>query len=131
MEPIYALTLRIYLFNEFFWSGWLKVKDIYNGQWDRVVFLFAEEYKVPVISPSLAAALGTFNEIVFPILLILGLLGRFSALALFMTALLIELTYQHNVDHVLWMTMSVFIVFRGCGWVSIDYLIHKKFGNQK
>lgn len=126
LEPVYALALRIYICNEFFWSGWLKVKDVYNGQWDRVVFLFAEEYKVPVLSPSIAAALGTFNEIVFPILLVIGLLGRFAALALFITALLIELAYLHNVDHILWMTMTLYIVFRGCGWFSIDYLIHRK-----
>ncbi len=126
LEPLYALILRIYIFNEFFWSGWLKVKDIYNGQWERVVFLFAEEYKVPVLSPSVAAAIGTFNEIVFPILLLLGLFGRGSGLVLFATALLIELTYQHNVSHILWMTMTLYIVFRGCGLFSVDYLIHKK-----
>ncbi len=128
LEPVYALILRTYIFNEFFWSGWLKVKDIYNGQWDRVVFIFAEEYKVPILSPSVAAALGTFNEIVFPILLLLGLFGRVAGLVLFATSLLIELTYLHNVDHMLWMTMTLYIVFRGCGWLSVDYLIHRKFG---
>ena len=56
LEPFYALIIRLYIFNEFFWSGWLKVKDIYNGQWDRVVYLFEEEYKVPLLSPELAAA---------------------------------------------------------------------------
>ena len=127
LEPIYALLLRLYIFKEFFASGWLKVQDILNGQWDRVVFLFAEEYKVPVLSPTIAAAFGTFNEIVFPILLVLGLIGRFAALVLFATSLLIELTYQHNVDHILWMTMCLYIVFRGCGCMSVDYLIHKKF----
>jgi putative oxidoreductase len=129
-EPFYALIIRIYILNEFFWSGWLKVKDIYNGQWDRVVFLFEEEYKVPILSPSIAAAFGTFNEIVFPILLLIGLFGRFAALALFATALLIELTYQHHIDHILWMTMTLYIVFRGCGWLSVDFLIHKKFGKK-
>ena len=130
LEPFYALIIRLYIFNEFFWSGWLKVKDIYNGQWDRVVYLFEEEYKVPILSPSLAAAFGTFNELVFPILLLIGLFGRFAALALFATALFIELTYQHHIDHILWMTMSLYIVFRGCGWLSMDYLVHRKFAKK-
>ncbi len=130
LEPFYALAVRIYVFNEFFWSGWLKVKDMYNGQWDRVVLLFAEEYKVPVLSPSIAAALGTFNEIIFPILLLLGLFGRVAGLVLFATALLIELTYQHNIDHILWMTMTLYVVFRGSGWFSIDYCIHKVLSNR-
>lgn len=126
VEPLFAFVLRLYIFNDFFFSGWIKVQDIYNGQWDRVVFLFKYEYKTPLLSPELAAGLGTFTEVVFPVLLVAGLFSRLSALAIFCTALLIELTYLHDTSHYLWMTMSMYLVLRGAGCLSADALIHKK-----
>jgi len=107
------------------------VQDIYNGQWSRVVFLFKYEYKVPLLSPEIAAAMGTFNEIVFPILLVVGFMSRFAALALFAMSLLIELTYQHNINHYLWMTMSMYLMLRGPGLLSADYLLHKYWLKKK
>ena len=131
VEPFFALVLRLYIFNDFFFSGWLKVKDIYNGQWDRVVFLFKHEYKTPVLSPELAAGLGTFTEIVFPILLVAGLFSRVSALAIFFTALLIETTYIHDTSHYLWMTMSMYLVLRGAGCLSVDKCMYKRCLSKK
>lgn len=125
-EPFYALVLRLYLFNDFFNSGKLKVQYIWNGQWETVIFLFQEEYKVPLLSPAIAAAMGTFNEVVFSILIVLGLFARLAGLVLFLTALLIQLTYMQDANHLLWMVASFYIMIRGGGWISVDYLIHKK-----
>ena len=126
-EPVFALVLRIAIFQQFFWSGWLKVTDIMNGQWSRVVFLFEYEYKVPLLPPELAAAIGTFNEVVFPILILIGFATRFSSLVMFFTALMIELTYLQHVQHLWWMTMTAYLIIRGAGIVSPDYLIRRQY----
>lgn len=126
-EPLFALVLRYAVFTQFFWAGWLKVTDIMNGQWSRVVFLFRYEYKVPLLPPEIAAGLATFNEVVFPILILVGLATRFSSLIMFFTALMIELTYQTHLQHLWWMTMTAYLVIRGAGVLSPDYLIRRKY----
>ena len=78
LEDVFLLAMRVYVSWQFLKSGWLKLQD-----WDTTRFLFEEEYHVPVLSPALAAVLGTLGELVFPALLIAGLLGRLAALGLF------------------------------------------------
>src|SRR5262245_57053570 len=78
LQSPFALVARIYVSWVFLHSGWLKLKD-----WEQTVALFEIEYKVPLLSPGLAAIAGTAGEIVFPILLILGVGGRIPALGLF------------------------------------------------
>ena len=71
------LAARIYVGMAFFRSGLTKIAD-----WDTTLALFADEYHVPFLPTHVAAVAGTFGELFFPVLLILGLLGRFSALSL-------------------------------------------------
>ena len=68
VAPLLLVT-RVYVAWQFLKSGWLKIAD-----WETTLFLFEEEYQVPLVSPMLAAVGGTFGELVFPVLLILGLL---------------------------------------------------------
>ena len=70
--------LRLTLAKVFFSSGWVKVSD-----WGSTLFLFQEEYKVPLLPPELAAYLATGAELGLSVLLVLGLLTRLSALGLF------------------------------------------------
>ena len=72
-----ALLARLYMAQVFFLSGLTKLRD-----WGTTVALFQDEYKVPLLPPELAAYLGTTGEIVLPVLLALGLLGRVPALGL-------------------------------------------------
>ena len=72
-----ALLARLYVAEVFFSSGLTKLRD-----WGTTVALFKDEYKVPVLSPEWAALMGTAGEIVLPVLLLLGLLGRVPALGL-------------------------------------------------
>lgn len=75
---IILLIARAYLFYVFFRSGLTKLHD-----WDTTVLLFTEEYKVPLLPPALAAALGTFGELVFPSLMLAGIVPRLAAAGLF------------------------------------------------
>lgn len=67
------LIARAYLFYVFFRSGLTKLHD-----WPTTVLLFSEEYKVPLLPPALAAALGTFGELVFPSLMLIGIVPRLA-----------------------------------------------------
>ena len=62
-------AFRGYVAWQFLKSGWLKVSD-----WDSTLYLFQEEYHVPLLPPEMAAVAGTAGELVFPALLVMGLL---------------------------------------------------------
>ena len=81
LKPPALLLARLYVGWAFFAAGLTKLRD-----WDTTVLLFTEEYKIPVLtnlSPTLAAVLGTGGELILPVLLVVGLFGRFAALGLF------------------------------------------------
>jgi putative oxidoreductase len=71
------LAARAYVAWAFFASGLTKLRD-----WDITLALFQDEYKVPLLSPDVAAVLGTAGELLLPVLLVLGLGGRFAAAGL-------------------------------------------------
>ena len=77
LQPMASLLARLYVAQVFFASGLTKLRD-----WDITVALFTDEYKVPFLAPHVAAVMGTAGEIALPVLLVLGLGGRFAALAL-------------------------------------------------
>lgn len=95
---------------------------------DSAIFLFQEEYKVPLLSPWLAAHLATFNELTMSSLLIIGLASRFAALVLLGMTLVIEIFVYPGayVVHGLWAVALLTIIARGAGVVSIDHLISRQ-----
>lgn len=126
-----------------FWkSGQTKVRgftlDIVSGEFqfglprlaDAVVDLFRDEYRLPLLPPELAATLAAFAEHVFPVLLLLGLATRFSALALLaMTATIQVFVYPDAYPtHGVWAAVLLFLVARGAGPLSLDALIARRFG---
>ncbi len=117
--PVFAM--RVWIADIFFTSGQTKLLD-----WQGTVALFADEYKVPVLSPELAAILGTGTELIAPVLLVLGLGSRFAAAALLFMTGIIEFTYMHFDVHVIWTLMLTLIIFQGPGKLSLDSLISKK-----
>lgn len=92
------------------------------------VSLFREEYHIPLISPELAATLAATAEHVFPVLLILGLATRFSALALMVMTLIIQLFVYPDAwpVHATWMAALLYLMVYGAGTVSLDNLIYRK-----
>src|SRR5688572_14282144 len=112
----------------FFNAGMLK----YNS-FEFAVKLFEDEYKVPVLAPELAARLAMFNELTFSILLFLGLGTRLATLPLLGMISVIQLFVYPTAwpDHLLWGSILIFLLTRGPGALSIDYLIDRKFGQHR
>ncbi|MBM3513351.1 MAG: DoxX family protein [Alphaproteobacteria bacterium] len=97
------------------------------------MYLFAEEYKVPLLPPEFAAVLGTFNELVMPILLFVGLAARLAALPLIGMTLVIQFVLGaadpafDKAEHFYWLILLATVVIRGPGILSIDHKIRKRW----
>ncbi len=120
LQPAAALAARIYVGQVFFLSGLTKLRD-----WDTTVALFTDEYKVPLLSPALAAFMGTAGELVLPVLLVLGLAGRFSALGLFVVnavavIALSEIAPAALQQHVFWGALLAALAIYGLGPWALD-----------
>src|SRR6266508_5240095 len=103
---IIQLAMRIAVGAVFFNSGLLKINS-----WEFAIKLFEDEYKVPLLDPVLAARLATFNELVFPIFLFLGLATRLATLPLLGMIAVIEIFVYSRawVEHLLWSSVLVFL----------------------
>lgn len=122
-HSIVAVAARVGTAGVFWRSGQTKV-DGWNVT-EFTVQLFREEYKVPLLSPEAAATFAATAEHVFPVLLVIGLASRVSALALLMMTLVIQIFVypQSWPEHLTWATSFLFIIAYGPGRVSIDYLL--------
>ena len=121
-QPLAALAARVYLAQVFFLSGLTKIRD-----WETTLLLFTEEYKVPLLSPQLAAISGTAGELVLPVLLLLGLAGRFSALGLSVVNVvavvsLAEIAPAALQQHITWGVLLAALAVYGVGKWSVDCL---------
>lgn len=115
-----TLVARIFVGMAFWRSGLTKIVD-----WDTTLALFADEYHVPLLPTHVAAVAGTFGELFFPVLLILGLFGRFSALGLSVINIVAVLSLSDIgpaalQQHQFWGTLLVAVVLWGPGKWSVD-----------
>jgi len=125
LQAPFALASRIYVSWVFLKSGYLKLSD-----WSGTLALFEYEYRVPLLSPHLAAIAGTAGELVFPTLLMLGLFGRLSALGLQAVNVLAVISYAHVLfqdgfaaaigQHYLWGYLLLVLTVYGPGGWSLD-----------
>ena len=125
LQPLAALLARLYVAQVFFLSGLTKLRD-----WGTTVALFTDEYKVPLLSPPVAAALGTAGELVLPVLLVVGIAGRFSALGLFVVNAvavisLSEIAPAALQQHILWGTLLAALAIYGLGPWSLDRWLNR------
>ena len=120
---VIALASRIAVADIFWRSGRTKVNGFSIRE--ETFYLFREEYKVPLLPPDLAAYLSTIGEHVFPVLLVIGLASRLSALALFGMTLVIQLFVVPSgwPEHILWFSLLSLIIAKGPGAISLDHLI--------
>ena len=111
-----ALLARVAVASVFWRSGQTKVDGFLHIK-DNTFFLFREEYRVPLLPPNVAAYLSTAAEHVFPILLIVGLASRLSALGLMAMTLVIQLFVYPDgwPEHILWLALLLLIIARGPG----------------
>ena len=119
-QPLVALAVRLYLFRVFFLSGLTKLRS-----WDSTLYLFSNEYHVPVLPPAVAAVMGAGGELMFPVLLLAGWQGRFAAAGLFVVNLVAVLSYPDLEpimikDHVLWAVLIAYLFAHGVGRWSVE-----------
>lgn len=122
-----ALIVRIPIAAVFWRSGQTKV-DGWRVS-DTAIELFKDEYKLPVIDPTIAAYIATFAEHFFPILLVLGLATRFAALSLLIMTLVIEIFVYPDAwpTHGTWAACFLVLMSQGAGKVSLDHLIAQRW----
>lgn len=127
---VIALLARIIIGLVFFRSGLTKIDGF--ALKDATFYLFAEEYKVPLLPPVLAAYMATAAELTMPLLLWAGLGSRFAAVALLaMTGVIQTFVYPDAyMTHGLWAIALLLIVKYRAGALSIDYLIRQRFEAQ-
>lgn len=118
-----ALVARLGIAAIFFLSGRTKVDGFLSVN-DSALFLFAEEYRLPLIPSEIAAHVAAYAEHVFPMLLVLGLFTRLSAAALLIMTLVIQLFVYPDAwpTHLSWAAILVYLIGRGAGALSLDYL---------
>jgi putative oxidoreductase len=126
--PALDVGLRLFLANVFFKSGLTKIQT-----WDSTLYLFREEYKVPLLPPDLAAYLGTGAELAFPMLLLFGLFGRFAALGLFILNAVAAYSYYDSLSdagrlqHLYWGMLLAVLLVHGLGKWSADAWLEKHY----
>ena len=119
-----ALLLRVGIATPFFLSGRTKVEGLLTIT-PSTQYLFAEEYRVPLLPPDLAAHLATYSKHLFPILLVVGLATRPAAAALLLMTLVIQLFVEPGgwPVHLLWAGPLAYLIARGPGALSLDRVL--------
>ncbi|WP_370600828.1 DoxX family protein [Pseudomonas nitroreducens] len=123
-ESFLCLVARLGIASVFFMSGRTKVEGLLTIT-PSTYDLFQTEYALPLISPYLAAHLATYAEHLFPILLVLGLFTRLSALALLGMTTVIEVFVYPDAwpTHLSWAGLLLLLIARGAGGWSLDRLL--------
>ena len=122
-QPLAQLAARLYVGHAFFLSGLTKIRD-----WDTTLALFMDEYQVPLLPANVAAVMGTTGELVLPVLLVLGLAGRFAAAGLSVinavaVVSLMEIAGPALQQHVFWGSLLIGLVLWGPGRWSLDRFV--------
>jgi len=118
-----AIPLRLAVATVFWNSGTTKLAN-----WSTTLALFTDEYKVPLLTPELAAYVAATIELTTPVLLVLGLFTRAAALILLGMTTVIEVFVYPEAwpTHIQWAAMLLVLLCRGPGKLSVDHLIRTK-----
>lgn len=124
-----------------FWkSGQTKVEGFvldplageFQAGWPRLaestIPLFQDEYRLPLLPPEVAAYAAATAEHVLPVLLLLGLGTRLSALALLAMTLTIQVFVYPAAypTHGVWATVLLYLMARGPGRASLDHWLESR-----
>jgi len=121
------LAVRLFVAAVFFKAGLVKIQS-----WDTTILLFTNEYHVPLLSPYLAAVLGTAAELTLPVFLALGLGTRLAAAALFVFNIVAVISYPELEgagleQHYVWGILLAVTIVHGPGLASLDRLVSRFF----
>jgi len=113
--------LSIDIVNLDFTLGWPRLSD-------SVISLFKDEYRLPLIAPEIAAPMAAFAEHFFPLLILLGLATRLSALALLGMTLTIQLFVYPGAypTHGTWAAVLLYLMLYGPGKLSLDHWLVRR-----
>ncbi len=134
VESIVLFITRIALAGIFWRSYETKVVD---GTWLQIdevqKLIFENEFSGLPLSPDIAVPLTVYAEFALPILLVIGLFSRFSAAALAVMALVIQLFVFPTWDHFFGWDITVLalagiIISRGPGMISLDAILSRVTG---
>lgn len=123
LTDLAGLALRVFPAAVFWQSGRTKVEGWLIS--DATFFLFEHEYALPLIPSPWAAVMATLAEHALPVLMMLGLMTRLSALGLLaMTAVIQVFVYPGAwITHGLWAAALLAVAARGPGRWSLDHLL--------
>ena len=138
LQPLLMFGFRFYVAYIFFKSGLTKVDDKFEVT-QSTKDLFAHEFNVPYLSSDVAAYLASYAELILPVLLVLGLLSRPAAIALFILNAvaaysLAQTDFASAVghwQHIVWGVMLAVIFVYGPSKISIDSWINYKWRERK
>lgn len=140
-NSLVAFVARFSIAAVFWKSGQTKIQglsiDIVSGDFtlgwprlsDSVVALFKEEYRLPLIAPEIAAPMAAFAEHLFPVMILLGLATRMSALALLGMTLIIQIFVYPDAypTHGTWAAVLLYLMVHGPGRLSLDHWIARRY----
>ncbi len=120
-----AIPLRLAVANVFWSSAMTKL-----ASWDATLYLFQNEYHVPLLPPDIAAVMAASIELTTPVLLLFGLMTRGAAAVLLGMTLVIEVFVYPQAwpTHIQWAAMLLVLLCRGPGAFSLDRLIARWLG---
>lgn len=126
-ESLMLLVTRVALAGVFWRSGRTKIEEgtLFSIS-DQAYALFEYEYTGLPIPPAVATPMATLAEHLLPLLLVLGLFTRFSALGLMVMTLVIQVFVYPEAwwqTHILWFAMAAVLVSRGGGIFSLDAVL--------
>ena len=133
-NTLLAFIARFSIAAVFWKSGQTKIEglaiDIVSGTFtlgmprlsDNAVFLFKEEYQLPLLPPELGAMMAALGEHILPILILLGLATRLSALGLLVMTMVIQIFVYPDAyaTHGTWAAVLLYLMAHGPGKLSID-----------
>jgi putative oxidoreductase len=94
------------------------------------VTLFENDFALPLLPANVLAWMATLGEFILPILLVLGLFTRLSALGLLGMTLVIQIFVFPEAwwaTHSVWAVLAIYLAVQGPGRVSADHLLGKVF----
>ncbi|OHV90859.1 DoxX family protein [Mesorhizobium sp. ORS 3428] len=122
------LAARVAVAHVFWQSAQSKL-----ASWPVTLQLFANEYNLPFIDPSIAAPMATAVELTGSVLIFFGLFSRVAALMLLGVVSVIQIfVYPENwAEHLLWASLLLLVLTRGAGVVSLDCFFERilRWGN--
>ena len=127
LAPLLDFALRLYLADVFLKSGLTKIQN-----WDSTLYLFSDVYQVPLLPSDVAAYMAAGGELVLPVLLVLGLFGRFAAAGLFILNAVAAYSYSSGLSeagmfqHFSWgMLLGVLLILSRGKW-SCDAWLERR-----